>query len=74
MLRHRSIATKRYCSTSRMQTHKRWATCVQVALTEKGWLLPNPRRASAAITLGLDKRRSTSAARHPRGGKLWAPR
>ena len=23
-----------------MQTHKRWATCVQAALPELGWLLP----------------------------------
>ena len=36
MLWYRSIAAKRYRSTSRMQTHKRWATCVQGALTEMG--------------------------------------
>ena len=62
MLRHRSIEKKRYCSTSGMQTHKRWATCVQAALTEMGWLLLNPRCASAATTLGRDKCPSTSAA------------
>ena len=64
MLRRRSIATKRYCSTSRTQTHKRWATCMQAALTETGWLLPNLRRASAATTCTLDRDKcpSTSAA------------
>ena len=45
MLRHRSVATKICRWMSRMQTHKRWATCVQAALTETGWLLPNLRRA-----------------------------
>ena len=39
MRRHRSIATKRHCSTSPVQTHKRWATCVQATLSEIGWQL-----------------------------------
>ena len=75
---YRSIATKRHsnCSTSRIQTHTRWATCLQAALTEMVWLLLNPRRASAATTLGRDKflRRAQLQTHHPRGGKLWAPR
>ena len=62
MLRHRSVATKRYCSTSRMQTHERWATCVQAALTEMGWLLRNPGRTRAATRRSGDKCPSTSPA------------
>ena len=62
MLLRRSIVTRRYCSTSRTQTLKRWATCVQAALTETGWLLPNLRRGSAATTLDRDKCPSTSVA------------
>ena len=38
-----------------MQTQKRWATGVQAPLTKMGCLLPNPKRASAAITLDQDK-------------------
>ena len=55
MLRHPSIATKRYCSTPRMQTPKPWIACVPAALTEMDWSLPNQRSASAATTVSRDK-------------------
>ena len=58
----RGIATKRHCSTSRAQTLTRWVTCVQAALTEKGWLLPKLRRASVATTLDRDVCLSTRTA------------
>ena len=62
MLRQRSIATKRYYSTSRMRTHKRVSTCEQTALTETDQLLPLLRRASAVTTLVRERCPSMSAA------------
>ena len=43
MLRHRSIATSRYSSTSRMRTHKQGSTCGQEARIETDQRLPLPR-------------------------------
>ena len=50
MLRHRSTATSRYSSTSRMRTHKQGSTCEQEARIETDKWLPLPRRASATTT------------------------
>ena len=75
MRRHRSIVAKRYYSTSRMQTQRQGSTCRQAALTETDQLLPLLRCASAITTLGTHVlRRVQLQTRHPRGGKLWAPR
>ena len=62
MLRHRSAATKRYFSTSRMRTHNREPTCGQAAPTQTDQPLPLVRRASAIITLVRDRCASTRAA------------
>ena len=55
MLRHQSVATKQYYSTSCMRAHKWECTCGQAALTETDQLLPLLRHASAITRLVRDR-------------------
>ena len=72
MRRHRGIiVTKRYCSTSRMQSHKRWLVCAQAALIKTKSEACKRSHYARPRLVSLDE---CSCTRRPRGGKLWAPR